>query len=119
MLNQRMKNFQACASKTQLQRAQNHQNKGSDVDVDNVLSPSCSQSEAVSAKVGTLKDRNYDFVEMITPKKNDQTRSSTECHVIKFIPCFMKMLNERITDDLIYDDENSEEEEEGGGGGTV
>uniref|UniRef100_A0A6V2I8B0 Uncharacterized protein n=1 Tax=Ditylum brightwellii TaxID=49249 RepID=A0A6V2I8B0_9STRA len=112
-----MKICQTCVSKTQPQGAQHHQDKGSDVD--SVLSPGCRQSKSdeVPEKLRTLKDLNCDFVEMTTPKKNGQTRLSTEFHVIKFIPCFMKMLEERITDDLTDNDDNSEEEEEEEEGG--
>mmetsp|Transcript_33233 Transcript_33233/g.44308 ORF Transcript_33233/g.44308 Transcript_33233/m.44308 type:complete len:147 (-) Transcript_33233:89-529(-) len=50
--------------------------------------------------------QHANFVEMTRPKKNGHNHSTTEYHIIKFVPCF-----ENMTDDIDLDDTSVEEED--------
>eukprot|EP00957_Ditylum_brightwellii_P115862 8838012-Ditylum_brightwellii.AAC.1 len=70
------------------------------------------QTEEAINKMGLSQENRSHFVEMITPKKNNKTRNSTEYHIIKFIPCFEKMPAAVDIDDFSDEDDSEEEDEE-------
>eukprot|EP00957_Ditylum_brightwellii_P211604 15366366-Ditylum_brightwellii.AAC.1 len=53
-------------------------------------------------------DITCDFVDMVKPKKNGQSRMSTEYHAMKFISCFEKRTCELNSNNL-RNEEDSED----------
>eukprot|EP00957_Ditylum_brightwellii_P030135 2280942-Ditylum_brightwellii.AAC.1 len=55
---------------------------------------------------------NIDFAELAKPKKNGQTRGSTEYHATKFFPCFKSIVNEMEIDDIRDEEEDESKEDD-------
>eukprot|EP00565_Helicotheca_tamesis_P003775 CAMPEP_0185724214 /NCGR_PEP_ID=MMETSP1171-20130828/764_1 /TAXON_ID=374046 /ORGANISM="Helicotheca tamensis, Strain CCMP826" /LENGTH=209 /DNA_ID=CAMNT_0028392017 /DNA_START=72 /DNA_END=701 /DNA_ORIENTATION=+ len=68
------------------------------------------QSVPASIKAQLFPESCSDFLDMTRPKKNGNTRVSTECHILRFKSCFERMQNsvDSDTDDLSDDEEEKE-----------